>query len=133
MTANTDGPPPAFPPKSFFGGGGSDVAEGRRFQLNQWLPAIVSLAANCDGDLEGLVMEHLFGASYDSLTQHIPVLKEEGYDDVSLLRDATVGDLEDLGIHRVHAEEIIGCALSTALHRTALASERLPQTKLCGV
>jgi tetratricopeptide (TPR) repeat protein len=121
MTANTDGPPPAFPPKSFFGGGGSDVAEGRRYQLNQWLPAIVSLAADCDGDLEGLVMEHLFGASYDSLTQHIPVLKEEGYDDVSLLRDATVGDLEDLGIHRVHAEEIIGYgALSTVLSCTAL-------------
>jgi predicted metal-dependent phosphoesterase TrpH len=55
-------------------------------------------------------MDHLFGANYDSLSQHIAALKAEGYDDVSLLRDATVGDLEELGIHRVHAEEIIQCA-----------------------
>jgi hypothetical protein len=110
LTANTDSTPPSFPGKSFFGGGGSDVAEGRRFQLNQWLPAVLSLDEDCDGDLIGVVMDHLFGANYDSLSQHIAALKAEGYDDVSLLRDATVGDLEELGIHRVHAEEIIQCA-----------------------
>eukprot|EP01043_Picozoa_sp_COSAG02_P016279 COSAG02_NODE_713_length_18120_cov_27.173409_3_plen_494_part_00 len=107
MTANTDGPPPSFPGKTFFGGGGSDVAEGRRFQLNQWLTALISIADDCDGDLVGLVMDFLFGEDYDSLSKHISTLKDEGYDDVSLLRDATVGDLEELGIHRVHAEEIV--------------------------
>jgi hypothetical protein len=107
MTANTDGPPPSFPGKTFFSGGGSDVAEGRRFQLNEWLTALISIADDCDGDLVGLVMDFLFGEDYDSLSQHISVLKDEGYDDVSLLRDATVGDLEELGIHRVHAEEIV--------------------------
>ena len=107
MTANTDGPPPSFPGKTFFGGGGSDVAEGRRFQLNQWLTALVSIADDCDGDLVGLVMDFLFGENYDSLSQHISALKDAGYDDVSLLRDATVGELEELGIHRVHADEIV--------------------------
>lgn len=110
MTANTDSPLPPFPGKSFFGSGGSDVAEGRRFQLDQWLHAVISIADDCDGDLVDLVMDDLFGANYDSLSKHIPVLKDEGYDDVSLLRDATTGDLEELGIHRVHAEEIVRCA-----------------------
>ena len=118
LTANTDSAPPSFPGKTFFGGGGSDVAEGRRFQLNQWLPAVLSLAEDCDGDLVGVVMDHLFGANYDSLSQHIAVLKAEGYDDVSLLRDATAGDLEELGIHRVHAEEIIRCAKPSISLRT---------------
>lgn len=52
-------------------------------------------------------MDYLFGSTYNSLTQHITVLQAEGYDDTGLLRDAEVVDLEELGIHKVHATEII--------------------------
>lgn len=54
-----------------------------------------------------MLLRELWGRNFNRLSRHYSALEEGGYDDLSVLIDATVSDLEEIDIPAAHGSKII--------------------------